>query len=276
MTPIDLLDTVVTNLQFVKKKSYLWGIIKWGLPVYLHSAHLSVAAVPMSTDVMDPGSYLMGAHGVSLFQPPSKPGKGFFWYALTCPTQHTPQMVIIDFHGTVPQMDILKEATALLPDHMARPLAATPVSKNSNTGASTAQCFITARKNACNLAQTSWSFLTYFSQSPFAGLYVEAFQTNAVHSTWNCRLQSEQLFVGQSRAVCRALSKWLPSRVQHLLMVPGSARMKRLPAPPCSLQAARSGISHFHFHVYMETFWALPPALKCFSDIVRDITATGA
>lgn len=86
-------------------------------------------------------------------------------------------MVIIDFHGTVPQMDILKEATALLPDPTARPLATTPVSKNSNIGASTAQCFITARKNACNLAQTSWSFLTYFNQSPFVGLYVEAFQT---------------------------------------------------------------------------------------------------
>ena len=54
--------TVVTHLQFVKKKlSVKHNKLR---PAYLSTfSHLSVATAPMSTDFMDPGSHLTGAHG---------------------------------------------------------------------------------------------------------------------------------------------------------------------------------------------------------------------
>lgn len=80
----------------------------------------------------------------------------------------------------------------------------------------------------------------------------------AIHKVNSSLSVSREQFVGH----CPSDSQVEPSTSLWSQSPPW---VQRLPAPPRILQAAWSGVSHFHFHVYMETFWALPLALECLS-----------
>lgn len=123
-----------------------------------------------------------------------------------CPTLVHSSNVHSDFHRAMPPTGvplIAQVSIALLPSHMARPLATAHESiKSQISGLLPLFNFlITAGKTSCNSAH--WDDLFYlllWASWPS--------KQDVFHSPWNYCLQSQQPFVGQSRIVYRALSKW--------------------------------------------------------------------
>ena len=170
--------------------------------IYLDSAHL--CSTPSFTHFMDPDSHLKPAHGN--IQSPSEPEREF-WWALACSTLMDSSNSHSDFHRDVIHVGVSlmgQVSIALLSDHLTRPLATACESVKPKHRDFYHCSIFPSLLGKQHAIQPTKLICFYHLQSLW-----QSSTWDVVHRPWNCHPQTKQLFVDQSRAVYRTLTKCL-------------------------------------------------------------------